>query len=260
MKILAGIPTRCRDTSGKIADVFAEVCNEVVVISQGATVKTNSEKVKVIEKDINFGLVPARNAIFDYAVENNFDIILQSDDDLAFKTPVVEALIKEIVDNKALGAIASSSRSYFHWDEDLHTTKNFVLMPCAPQLWAMRMDVLKEIGYWTLPHLEDREHGCRIWRAGYAIGALHIDISLTHNPFIARNSNDKIGGQINNDEALDIAIKYMQDNYFDLLTIKRIQAKNRKFMTRYNWSNMLNFVRARFGESMGYSDTRGRML
>jgi glycosyltransferase involved in cell wall biosynthesis len=263
MRILAGIPTRLRSTSGKIADILAEVCDEVVIISQGATCVHNSNKVTIVEKDVNFGLVPARNAILDYAVEHSYDIVIQSDDDLAYYPKTVEALIKEIVDNPTLGAICSESRAYFNWGKDVHTTKNFILSPCSPQLWAARTSILTEVGYWTCPFLEDREHGARMWKSGYAIGQLHISLDLAHNCFISRNTDSKKSGGQTEDSGrtgLSKAIEYMQSTHRDIIRIGGIDADHRKFMTRYNWPWMVKLVTDRFGKVLGYEDSKGRIL
>lgn len=266
MKILAGIPTRLRDTSGKIADVLAQVCDTVLVVSQGAKVYSNSSKVVVAEKDVNFGLVAARNAILRYAVDNNFDIVIQSDDDLKYSPEVVEALIREVLDNPTLGSIASSSRAYFNWNKEVGSNKNFVLSQCAPQLWASRTSILQEIGEWKLEYLEDREHGIRMWKAGYAIGLLHTSLNYTHNPFIARTStNDEVGGQekgMIRYERLSKAIAYMNEHHGDVVSIKQspFGVKGRTFSTRYDWSKLLSYPVKRFEYSMGYEDAKGRRL
>jgi glycosyltransferase involved in cell wall biosynthesis len=261
MRILGGIPTRLRNTSGKIADVLAEVCDEVIVVSQGAEVHANSSKVKILERNVNYGLVPARNCIAQYAIVHDFDIIIQSDDDLAYRPEIVEAMVKEVVDNQTLGTIASSSRAYFHWSEKLQSTKNFVLSPCGAQLWAARTAVMAEIGPWTLEYLEDREFGARLWKSGYAIGNLQIDINLTHNPFIARTGNSD-GGQEKSgrDERLYEALVEFASLHGDIVTSITMGSSNRTFTTRYDWNKMIQYPIKRFGKVLGYSDSRGRTL
>lgn len=262
MKILGGIPTRLRSTSGKIADILAEVCDEVVVISQGATVHADSGKIVVIEKDVNFGLVPARNAIADYAVEHDFDIMIQSDDDLSYRADVVEAMVKEIIDNPTLGTIASSSRAYFHWSEKLKSTKNFVLSPCAAQLWAARTSVIAEIGEWELEYIEDRDYGAKLWKSGYAVANLQISIDMTHNPFIAR-TGISMGGQEKEgrEEKLYDALCKLSDRHGDIISSITMGGEGKRtFSTRYNWLKMLTYPIKRFGYALGYKDSRGRKL
>lgn len=268
MKILAGIPTRMRNTSGKIADVLAEVCDEVVVVSQGADVICDSRKVTVVEKPANgYGLVRARNFIAQYAIDNGYDIVIQSDDDLSYRSEVVEAMVKEVVDNPTLGAIASSSRAYFNWDKNTECTKNFLLAPCSPQLWASRTDILKEVGQWHLEYLEDREHGARMWKLGYAIALLHISLDLTHNPFVARTSkSNETGGQEKGAERYDrlsLAISIMEELHGDIVGIKQAEFDSnskRTFSTRYRWDKLLSYPIARFGYALGYEDSKGRKL
>jgi len=264
MKILAGIPTRLRSTSGKIADILAQAVDEVLIVSQGAQVNSGSSNVVVHEKDVNFGLVAARNYILSYAVKNNFDFVVQSDDDLSYTPHIIEYMLKEVWDNPTLGAIASSSRAYFNWDKDVECTKNFLLAPCSPQLWVARTSILEEVGEWTLEYLEDREHAARMWKLGYAIGMLHIDISLTHNPFIAR-TNISAGGQdksIARKEKLRQAIEYMNKYHSNIVRLKIYEGKSAKrtFSSRYYWNNLLKFPIARFGYALKYEDSRGRIL
>jgi glycosyltransferase involved in cell wall biosynthesis len=266
MKVLAGIPTRKRNTSGKIADVLAKVCDEVLVISQGATCIHTSNNVLVIERDENYGLVKARNEILKFAMTGGYDVVVQSDDDLSYKSEMVDALVHELMENPNLGAIASASRAYFNWDKDTECSKNFLLTPCAPQLWAARTDILRNVGFWDLEYLEDRDYGARMWKLGYAIGMLHKSIDLTHNPFIARTSESNAqGGQEKGESRYDnlgLAIQVMQRRHSDIMTIRQSEygQKGRTFSTRYNWSKLLSFPVERFGLSMGYEDSKGRKL
>ena len=265
MKILAGIPTRLRSTSGKIADVLAEVADEVLVISQGATCNHISGKVRVVEYPVDYGLVPARNQILAYAIDHGFDVVIQSDDDLAYRSDVVESIIRQVVDNPTLGACASESRAYYKWNKEVECSKEFLLASCAPQLWAARTSVLEEVGPWSLPFLEDRDHGCRMWKAGYAIGQLHVSLAMTHNPFVARTSAGKQGGQTEviggeMHSGLKKAIQFMKETYPDMLTINYLEGGNRTFSTRYKWERMISMVHERFGVCMGYQDSRGRSV
>lgn len=266
MKILAGIPTRLRNTSGAIADQLAEVCNEVLVVSQGATVVSRKSNVTVVEKDVNFGLIPARNYILQYAIDNKFDFVLECDDDIKFSSNVVRAMIVALNDNPTLGSISSSSRAYFNWDKDVECSKNFILAPCPAQLWGMRVSTVEEIGLMDIDYLEDREYGLRMWSKGLAVGMLHIDLSLTHNPFIARTTKTEAdGGQatgMKRYEALGKALEQLQSRYPDLVTLRQSPygVKGRTFSTRYNWSRMLSYVVKRFGHSLNYYDSKGRRL
>lgn len=266
MKILSGIPTRKRSTSGKIADVLAEVSDEVIVISQGAICNHSKKNVKVIEKDENFGLVPARNFILDYAINNGFDMVLQSDDDLSFYAETPAAMIELLIDEPKIGTICSASRAYFNWSKDLFPNKNYVLAACAPQFWAARTSVLRQVGYWYLPYLEDREYACRMWKCGFPIVQMHIDISLAHNPFMSRNNDQtKQGGQdegLGDEEkhaGLKKAIDYMNSRHQDLVTMKYLGIKGRSFQTRYNWDAMIQLA-IQSGRTLGYEDQRGRVL
>lgn len=266
MKVLGGIPTRMRSSSGKIADTLAEVCDDVFVVSQSAICNYSKPNVTVLEYPQNFGLVPARNEILKFG--KDYDIIIQSDDDLSFTSELINELITVLIDNPTIGAICSISRAYWNWNKEVTSTKPFVLSPCTPQLWAARVSILKEVGPWTLPFLEDREHGCRMWRAGYACVQLHKGIRYTHNPFVARTNvegKQTSGGQEEGvgeerHAGLKKAIEFMNANYSDLVSIKYLGIKERTFSTRYNWNNLMKGVVKRFGLVLDYEDSKGRRL
>jgi hypothetical protein len=262
MKVLAGIPTRLRDTSGKIADTLAEVCNEVVVVSQGATCTSRKSNVNIVEKPVDFGLIPARNYILQYALDGDFDLVIESDDDLAYSAETVDYMIQTLDHYPTLGSLASASRPYFHWDDAVKCNQCFLLAPCANQLWAVRTPIVKEIGLMDLDYLEDREYGARLWEHGYAVAILHIDLQHTHNPFVSR-TKFSVGGQDKGElrkKMLGAAMVILQQTYPNMLKISPVQAENRTFMTRYNWSYMMRKVIDRFGYALGYEDSKGRKL
>lgn len=266
MKTLAGIPTRLRNTSGQIADQLTEVCDEVMVVSQGATVNSKQSNVTIVEKDVNFGLVPARNYILQYAIDHDFDLVIECDDDIKFSSNVVRAMKVVLEENPTLGSISSASRAYFNWDKDTSCSQNFILAPCPAQLWGMRVKTVKEIGLMEIDYLEDREYGLRMWRKGLPVGMLHINLELTHNPFVARTTKtESDGGQasgMKRYEALGKAIEELKSRYPDLITLKQspFGVKGRTFSTRYNWARMLSYVVARSGYALNYYDSKGRRL
>jgi hypothetical protein len=122
------------------------------------------------------------------------------------------------------------------------------------------------VGPWTLPFLEDREHGCRLWKAGYAIGQLHVDLKITHNPFIARNDTaGKSGGQEEQSGedrhvGLRNAIDIMNETYPEMVTIKYLGLPSRSFSTRYRWDWLQYYALKRFGKILGYEDSKGKSL
>lgn len=268
MRVLGGIPTRLRDTSGPIADILSSVCDKVIVVSQGAVVKAynRNDNITVHEKQVNYGLVAARNYILEYAIVNDFDVVIQSDDDLSFKADVIEAMLKVLKDNPGLGTIASSSRAYFNWSKEVGSNKDFVLTPCGAQLWAAPTEILSTVGRWDLEFLEDRDYGARMWKLGYPIGLLHTTLQQTHNPFIARTTKTgATGGQEQGEirqQRLSHAIDVLNERHGDIVTAKisTKEGSNRTFSTRYNWDKMLSFHVDKFGYSLGYEDQKGHKL
>jgi len=266
MRVLAGIPTRLRNTSGIAAEVLASVCDEVLVVSQGAVCSCHKENVTIHEEDINFGMIPARNSIFQYAINNNFDVVIQCDDDIKFTPSIVKFMIDCVCNDPTLGAISSESRAYYNWNKDVACTKDFLLAPCPAQLWGMEVKKIKELGLLSVDYLEDREYGLRMWSNGYAVGQLHISLKETHNPFIARTmKTESQGGQSTGAtryEALGKAISTVNELYPGLVTLRQSEfgMKGRTFSSRYNWNGMISKVVERFGHSLGYQDSKGRRL
>jgi len=270
-RVLSGIPTRKRSTSGKIAQILAQVSDDVFVVSQAAETYCDPsfpylDRIHVEEFPENFGVIPARNEILKRAHDGGYDFVVQSDDDVAFKVETIEAMITILRDNPSIGAVTSESRAYFNWSKDMESSQKFILAPCAAQLWAARVRIMDEIGPMEVPYLEDREHGCRLWKAGYAVVALHDTISLSHNPFISRtNVTGKQGGQQETHDGdlhagLKAAIDEMNRRHGDMLKLTYEGAKGKSFRSRYNWNFMLKCVIDRFGYLLDYSDSRGRIL
>ena len=266
MKVLAGIPTRLRTTSGIAAETLAKVCDEVLVVSQGATCRSTAKNVVVHEKDVNFGMIPARNYILQYAIDHNFDYVLECDDDIKFSEYIPELMVAILNDNPTLGAISSESRAYYNWNKDVSCSKSFLLAPCPAQLWGMEVKKIKELGLLTVDYLEDREYGLRMWKNGYAVGQIHTAIQDTHNPFIARTmKQESEGGQATGEKrykALGEAISTVVSLYPELVTLTQSEfgMKGRTFSSRYNWSRMLSYPVARFGYALNYEDSKGRRL
>jgi hypothetical protein len=193
-------------------------------------------------------------------------IVVQSDDDVAFKPETIEAMLTILKENPTIGAVTSESRAYFNWNKDVTCTRNFIVTPCAAQLWAARVDIMEEIGPMEVPYLEDREHGCRLWKAGYAVVAVHDNIGICHNPFIARtNVEGKQGGQQethggDKHAGLKAGIEEMNRRHSDIVTLKYMGLHGRSFMSRYKWPIMLKCVTDRFGYALDYEDSKGRKL
>jgi len=270
VRILAGIPTRLRNTSGKIAQTLATVVDDVFVVSQGAEVwvdeGTDLSKIHVQEYPENFGVIPARNEILRVAFQGDYDIVIQSDDDISFREATIRRMIEILDEFPTIGAITSESRAYFNWNKDVRSTRPFLLTPCAAQLWAARVPIMREIGLMEVPYLEDREHGCRLWKSGYPVVELHETIDLAHNPFISRtNVSSKIGGQNEEHEGdihsgLKAGIEEMNLRHGDIVNLKYLGIRGRSFTSRYNWPRMIEYVDRRFGKILGYADSKGRVL
>jgi len=263
MKILGGVPTRLRSTGGAVADLLADVCDEVVVVSQGATVRCNKKNVSLLERPVDIGMKRARNTIFEYADHVGAEYIFQSDDDLKFKPSVLELMLDIMQEEPSLGSLSSCPRVYANWEKDIECTKNFLVFQCPTQLWVVRRQAIVETGMLDIDVLEDIELGLRMWKKGWVLGKLHAGIEFVHNPFINRiGKGDEQGGQPESlrQRELPNSVKYIWDNHKDILSTFAVATSgNRTYTARYNWSKMCEIAHNRWGD-IGYEDSKGRVI
>ena len=261
--IFGGVPTRKRRTAGKIADELSQVCDKVVVLSQGSEVYCNSEGISIIERDENIGMMQARNELFQMATEYEADYIIQSDDDLSFKAHVLFKMVEIMESEPALGALSSCPRVYANWEKDIISSKPFLVFQCPTQLWVIRMKALEETGFLHLDVLEDIELGLRMWKKGWVLGKIHLGLDYVHNPFIARiNKDEDSGGQPveYRRKMIPSSIKYMLDNHSDVVQSMGIpNSKTRTYHARYDWYTMCSLAKERWG-TIGYQDSKGRFI
>jgi len=261
MRILGGIPSRLRHSSGKLADILAKVCDEVVIISQKATVECKSSNIVVIEKDVNFGICNARTAIDEYAIANGFDLIVESDDDLSYKPDLVESLVREIVNNPTLGSCGAFSRMYFNWNKKETSNKNFILYAGNACLWCARVSALQEVGRWNCECAEDLDHGLKMWQKGLAVASLKTTLSQTFSMVSCQTDTLLEGGYDREDREQRMwkSLDTIGEDHANLVYIGAGNG-NRRFSTRYNWSVMTQKVVDRFGYALEYEDSKGRKL
>jgi hypothetical protein len=265
MKILGAIPSKLRSTSGSIADALAAVCDEVMVVSQGATVSFKSQKVNVIEAGLDIGLKKARNIIAEYAIAKDFDITITSDDDLKFPQKVLDYIL-DIMQDTRIASASSCPRVYQNWNKEITSSKPYIVSTHPSQLYAIRTSVLEDIGQYRLETMEDIELGLRMWKYGFPSVRVHTpdDATMTHNPFIARSTkgNEK-GGQTENDLKMHLnpSIKYIRDTYPKFVTNCITNAAKPYFYSfRYNWGEIMEVCRKRYGIRIGYYDSKLRIM
>jgi GT2 family glycosyltransferase len=244
--------------------MLAETADKTMVISQGATVRCRNPKVIVAEYDTDIGMKAARNILFDYALRNKYDYIIQADDDLWFKPFILEQMLAEIEEYPWIGSISSEARVYANWQKDLISSHDFVLIPNPSQLWIIRMKVIREIGMLVLDVLEDVELGLRMWGKGWAVTRLHLGVQYTHNPVISRlKKGDDQGGQpvsLRN-RLIPSSVEFINKYHGAVLRYLRLPppGSNRSFLVGYNWDEMCKRVRDRWG-SVGYKDNSGKEI
>jgi len=263
MRILGGVPTRRRNTGGRVADWLSTVCDEVLVISQDADVVYSSPRVIVVERDANIGMMAARNEIFDYGIKKGFDVIVQSDDDLAFQPIVLNFLVSQIEEFPWIGSISSCPRVYMNWEKDLVTSHGFTVFQCPTQLWAVRAQAIKESGTLRIDVLEDIELGLRMWQNGWVLTRAHGFKNIFHNPVVSRiGKGDDSGGQPESlrKSLMPFSVDYIYEHHKNILSMFSISTDPRRtYMARYNWREMCKLAHDRWGD-IGYSDSKGRII
>src|SRR3972149_5065905 len=168
MKILAGIPTRRRSTAGKIADQLGPFADKVVVVSQGADVRVTRSDIKIIERP-ELGICAPRNFLADLAIQGNYDLLLQIDDDVNFSDEVIKAILRNFAKFPRLGAISSDYRAGAHWNESLKANKEFRISGVASQLWAVSVPALANVmdrflePPFHIDALEDIRFSVKLW-------------------------------------------------------------------------------------------------
>lgn len=264
MKILGGVPSRKRSTAGAAAEILSEYCEEVLVVSQGALVKSYAANIKVWEQSVDIGMKKARNIIFDWAGTQHADFIIQADDDIKFKPEILREMIDIMVSEPALGALSSAYRAFANWNKDVTCTKPFQVFQCPTQLWIIRMETIREVGNLAIDVLEDIELGLRMWGAGWICAIMHKGISLTHNPFISRmGKGDDQGGQPESlrKRKMPDSVDYIWEHHNAVLKSFSVArpGSNRTYNARYDWEEMCRLARDRF-TYIGYEDSRGRVI
>jgi hypothetical protein len=263
MKILGGVPTRKRKIGGQVADILAEVCEEVLVVSQGAEVVSHKSNVHIIEKPVDIGMKAARNTIFDYADEVGAEFIIQSDDDLKFRPSVLEKMIEIMLSEPSLGSLSSCPRVYHNWEKSVTSSKEWLVFQCPTQLWIVRNQAIHETGQLDIDVLEDIELGLRMWKQGWVLAKLHSDIEFTHNPVINRmGKGDDQGGQPESLRKAQMpdSVEYIWNAHNDILRAFSLStAANRTYSARYDWGAMCDLAYNRWG-TIGYEDSKGRII
>ena len=266
MRIAGGILTRKRSSSGQIADVLSQVCDDVVVISSQATCSHSSRNVTVVEQESK-GEIGARNDIRNFAIDGDYDFLIMSDDDVMYKPSSLRRLVEVVDNNPNLGALALPDRVTHFYNSRVKSNKPFVLFHVLPMIWCARVSVLKEIGSFMVNYAADLDYCARLWKSGYAVGLLIEDIQETCTPMGVVNPSSRIshsGGlqDDSNETNLKRALAYISKNHSEVYRIERGYPGpgRNSYETIRNWPKMIKFCTDRFGLTMGYEDSSGRKL
>lgn len=250
MKVLIGIPTRGRQTAPILARQLARY-GDVVIVAQETNLP-KSQDYSVIEQPP--GLRRARNTIFGEAINNKYEAVVQCDDDLEFRPEVLDAyfdLIYELLP-AGVASVCSKPRIYEFWDGPCRSNKTYEIIPRLQQCWAIRTDVVKDIGMIELETLEDVEYALRLVHRGYISSQISVR-KITHNHKIKRDKDGCQGGQPLTERLnyLDNAIKVINERY-DFAVVRRKDEGS--FSCKLDWSK----IRAKIPYlGLGYEDERG---
>jgi glycosyltransferase involved in cell wall biosynthesis len=274
MKIIAGIPTRNRKTAMKIAVQLREIADLVYIIGKDMEpMETEGEGIIWVEQSEETGLGYARNLIYRFALENDADYCLQSDDDLKFDNKVLHELVRLAEECPWAGAVTSAPHMYRVWNKDTTSNREWILTEFPKQLWMLKMstieDVFTPLGFlpFELNTMEDLCLGLRLWQHGYPTVQIWkaFEEKFTHNPFIPRKSKtDAQGGQLisERESEFPISVEYMSPIFVGndnvLQNLKLISEGTRHYV-RYNWPVMLRKAYARTG-ALGYKDSKNHQL
>jgi hypothetical protein len=264
MRVLGYVPSLNRNTSGEIANIIAPFCDKFVAVLQGSA--TCEERVPNVEKvHREPGMRSNRNFALQMALDEGYDVVISSDDDIKFSPKIVAKLLEQIEVLPSVGMVSSTSRTYYYFNRELKSNMPFIVSPFPTQLFAVRTRAIEECGLYDLEVLEDLEWGLRFWQNGYACVNLHVSMDYTHNPFIPRMAKgDSGGGQtVSAREAhFEESLDYIRNKYVGtvLNSVANKQYKGRKsYQCRYNWDWMTTRVTDMWG-AIGYEDSRGREL
>lgn len=272
MKIIAGIPTRRRSTAGKIADQIAPFVDKVVVVSQKAEVNCKRDDIVVIEAP-ELGICAPRNLLVDYAIQSDYDLLFQVDDDVNFPDKVITSIIHIAANYPNIGAISSDYRAGAYWNEDVATSQDFRITGVASQLWAVTVPALRSVMSlyeeppFHIDALEDIRFSMKLWSLGYPVVRLHMGEAVTHSPFVARLSKtNEQGGQYieERNASMERAIDEMQpfcgkDQVLRFLKVNDKDPDNLKYRIGYNYDEMTIRSVNKHGY-MGYNDSKGRIF
>lgn len=261
-RVVAGIPTNLRSTSGRIADALASEVDEVIVVSQGAVVNARNSRVNVLEYPPNLGVGRARNIILDHCLTTNADFCVMSDDDLQFKPFVVHEILRLLEENYSLGIVGSIARTNRFWSKNSYSSKEYQLYGCPAQLFVLRMSAIREVGNMVLPEvMEDIELGLKLWDAGWAVARIDKE-NCEHNTNVPTfGKGDSQGGipESRKRSQIPVAVEYLLLRYSHLLRFLRAGKGKRMHLIQYNWPVLCQKATDRWGY-IGYEDSRGRKI
>ena len=272
MKVLAGIPTRRRSTAGRAAMQVSTFVDKVVIVSQKAEITSIPSNGEVIERQ-ELGICAPRNFLADLAIQGNYDLLLQIDDDVNFSDEVIKAILRNFAKFPKLGAISSDYRAGAHWNESLKANKEFRISGVASQLWAVSVPALANVmdrflePPFHIDALEDIRFSVKLWHLGHPVVRLHMGEGVTHSPFVARLSKtNEQGGQYISERnaSMEQAIEEMQpfcghDQVLRFLNVNDKDPDNLKYRIGYNYNEMT--IRSINSHGyMGYSDSKGRVF
>jgi hypothetical protein len=275
MRALLGISTRDRDTSPRVFIPIAPLFEHILVVAQGdcgnfANIPPEvAAKLEVIYQAPS--LAASRNRIFQYALDNDYEVVVQSDDDIRLKLPAAEYMLQLILQEPSLGSVSVAQD--FLWvfgDRTITCSKPWLIAPWNGQFWGMRVETLRtelEPPYTRGEVLDDVDFGMRLWQRGLATVRLHRgrdDYCVAIMPRTTTGYRPRTGGQPLIDRIHYIRSTYKEVRqrwYPDFITKLeyRLVKEDVKIDIRYNWSNMIKTHIDRWG-NIGYEDSKGRKM
>lgn len=253
MRILAGIPTRGRTTAPALARQLAEYAADVLIIYKDIDLPSSPD-YRLIQQP-GGGLSWARNFVFRVGIAGSYDAIIQCDDDVVVKPEVLGSLVShaEELFPKGIASVMTRTRIFEFWDGPCRSNKSYEIVPRLFQLYAIRTDIVRELGLFDLDTCEDLEYACRMISKGYiptqiAEKGVHHNISI---PRLKKGENQ--GGQpvAERMSLLDKSLAAINRRY-DFVTCSRRGESS--LSNKFNYRKVRELIP---DLGLGYEDKRG---
>ena len=281
MTLLCAIPTSGRSWAGKVVEIVESIpeINEIIIGAQNnAEVEYISNGKTTVFRRPPDGVSGNRNFFCQYAIANEYDFLLQIDDDVRCPVEVVEHLISVATKYPWMGAMSSDSNWSQFYNHKIETNMDFRTEAHCGQLHLLNIEATKEAisSYKEPPYddlrasVDDVYYGLKMWSLGYMCAKTNIkDRKGVYSAIQGAVKTEDKGGIISTDRDKELfrAAKLFNktfvlgdDSARDLVYFFKLYFDVKKGIyrqrQRFKYRTMQRNFRDRWGE-IGYEDSRG---